>query len=214
MSQQKKKSYKKIALALSLCAVIIWCVIGTGTSLAWFTDTSSELQNIINMAEFDAQVLFKDKTDNYVPIDDRTDIFDSEALYEPGHTQVVYFKVVNNGDISFDYHTAVIIDSFVAGTNMFGEELKLQEFLKFGFVTGDSQAELSEKLSTREKAQAFATQGLNKYDSYDSLDSKQTKDFAIVIYMPEQVGNDANYRGLPVPEVKLGVSVTATQQQK
>lgn len=210
-STVKKKFYKKIALAISLCAIIAWAILGTGASLAWFSTTTPEVNNIINMAEFKADVLFKDKTDNYVPIDERTDIFNDKALYEPGYTQTVYFKIINNGDKIFKYHTAVIIDDFISGRNVLGEELKLQDYLKFGFVSCDNETELKEKLETREKAQAIATLPLNRYDTYDTLSAGGTRFFAMVIYMPQKVSNVANYRGLPVPEVKLGVSVTATQ---
>lgn len=209
----KKKPYKKIALTVSLCVLIVWAVLGTGASLAWFTDTAPEIKNIINMADFDAEVLFKNEDGVYEPIDGRTDIFGDEALYEPGYTQVVYFKINNNGDLPFRYQTAVIIDSFVSGTNVFGGKFNLQEHLKFGLVTADSETELTEKLSTRAKAQALATLPLNNYDTYDTLGAGQTAYMALVIYMPEAVGNDANYRGLPVPEVKLGISVNATQIQ-
>lgn len=212
MSQNRKKPYKRIAFALSVCALIVWGVLGTGASLAWFTDTSAEVKNIINLAEFEAEVLFKDKTGNYVSIDGRTDIFGDEALYEPGYTQVVYLKVNNNGNVPFRYQTAVIIDSFVSGTNVFGKTFNLQEHLKFGLVTAESETALTEALSTREQAQAIATRPLNRYDAYDSLEAGKTDFMALILYMPEEVGNDANYLGLPVPEVKLGISVNATQQ--
>ena len=52
----KKTSYKRIALALSLCALIIWGILGTGASLAWFTDTSPEINNIFHFADFDLVV--------------------------------------------------------------------------------------------------------------------------------------------------------------
>ena len=54
--QAKKKPHKRIALALSLCALIIWGILGTGASLAWFTDTSPEINNIFHFAEFDVEV--------------------------------------------------------------------------------------------------------------------------------------------------------------
>ena len=34
---------------------------------------------------------------------------------------------------------------------------------------------------------------------------------ALIIYMPEEVGNVANYRGITQPEVKLGITVFAQQ---
>jgi hypothetical protein len=34
---------------------------------------------------------------------------------------------------------------------------------------------------------------------------------ALVVYMPEEVNNVANYRGASVPKVKLGITVHAQQ---
>ena len=212
MQMSKNKPYKRIALALSLCTVILWGILGTGASIAWFTDTTPEIKNIINMADFEAEVLFKTKNGNYEKIDGRTDIFSNESLYEPGYTQIVYFKVNNKGDIPFKYQTAVIIDSFVSGTNMFGQTLNLQEYLRFGVVNADTENELDRILSTRQSARTIATSPLNRYESsFDTLNPGQTGYMALVVYMPDEVGNDANYRGLPVPEVKLGISVNASQ---
>ena len=41
-SARNKKTYKKLALALSLFLLILWGVLGTGASLAWFVDVSDE----------------------------------------------------------------------------------------------------------------------------------------------------------------------------
>lgn len=210
----KKKPYKRIALALSLCVLIVWAVLGTGASLAWFTDTSPEVKNIINIAEFDLEVSHRLENGDYELIDGQTDIFDDNALYEPGYTQVVYFKVKNNGTIDFNYQTAVIIRSFTPGTNIFGRTFNLQEYLRFGLVTADTEDGLEALIDTREKAQSYATEELNTYHStISSLGAGKETYMALVVYMPEEVGNDANYRGLPVPEVKLGISVNATQIQ-
>lgn len=203
---------KKIAMVVSLCVLILWGVMGTGTSLAWFTDSSSEIKNIINPAEFELKVSHRLEDGNYETIEGATDIFDDKALYEPGYTQVVYLKVENVGTVAFNYQTAVIIRSYVSGTNLFGGDINLQEHLRFGLVTADTPAELDAKVATRQQAQALATEELNDYHSgVEKLDAGKTKFMALVICMPEEVGNHANYRGLPVPEVKLGISVTATQ---
>ena len=54
--QVKKTPYKRIALVLSLLALIVWGILGTGTSLAWFTDTSPEINNIFHFADFELEV--------------------------------------------------------------------------------------------------------------------------------------------------------------
>ena len=158
-------------------------------------------------------MLFRAEDGSYQSIDDRTDIFDGEALYEPGYTQVVYLRVNNNGTVPFNYQTAVIINDFTAGQNALEQPIYLQNYLKFGLATADTPEGLNAKVATRELAAAVATEPLNNYHSaVSSLGAGETMYMALVVRMPEEVGNDANYRGLPVPEVQLGISVNATQQ--
>ena len=103
MELKNKRIGVKIALVLSLCMIAVWMVLGTGASLAWFTDTSEEIRNIIHFADFDLEVSYRDENGDYQKIDDQTAIFDDEALYEPGYVQVVYLKIENLGDMPFDF---------------------------------------------------------------------------------------------------------------
>ena len=81
MKQKHKKTpYKRIALALSLCALIIWGILGTGASLAWFTDTSPEINNIFHFAEFDLAVSHRLTDGKWEEVDSQTKIFDEKAL--------------------------------------------------------------------------------------------------------------------------------------
>ena len=54
--ESNERAYKKLALVLSLSLIIVWMILGTGASLAWFTDTSEEVKNIFHVAEFDLEV--------------------------------------------------------------------------------------------------------------------------------------------------------------
>lgn len=46
----------------------------------------------------------------------------------------------------------------------------------------------------------------------DEKDEKESSNYAaLIVYMPEEVGNKANYRGFDVPQVKLGIKVFAQQ---
>lgn len=212
MSKRKRIPYKRIAWVLSLLALIAWSVLGTGASLAWFTDTTPQLKNVFNFADFDLLVEYRKPDGTYADMDGVTTVFDENALFEPGYTQVVHLRVTNNGDVPFDYRTAVILRSYVPGTNVFGQSFTLQDHLRFGMATGD-EAAVDAAVATREDAAALATQRLNTYYYQPaSLGAGQTVYMALVVYMPTDIGNDANYRGTPIPEVKLGISVTATQQ--
>ena len=105
MKRNIKKSYKRIAFALSLCLLVIWGILGTGTSLAWFTDTTPKIKNIFHFAEFDLEVSHLLDNGEWEIVDEQTKIFDEEALYEPGYVQVVYLKVKNKGTRDFKFYS-------------------------------------------------------------------------------------------------------------
>ena len=213
--QAKKRIYKQIALALSLCALIVWCILGTGASLAWFTDTSPEINNIFHFSEFDLVVSHRLTDGKWEEVDGQTKIFDEEALYEPGYVQVVYLKVENKGTIPFEFYTAVNVNGCIEATNVFGQRFMLQDYLKFGITTADSEDAMKNSVPDREKAVEIADMPLHNYDTETAvLEPGATKYIALIVRMPEEVGNVANYRGDTVPEVDLGITVKADQIKK
>ncbi len=210
--QAKKKPYKKIALALSLCAIFIWAILGTGASLAWFTDTSDEVTNIFHIADFELAVSHRLDNGTWEPIDGKTDIFDNEALYEPGYVQVVYLKVENKGSVPFDFKTAVSVNDYTTATNVFGQHFLLQEYLKFGVAIADTEEEMDKAVETRDLAKEIATSDLGYYETKSAtLEPGITSYIALVVRMPEVVNNVANYRGDVIPRVDLGIIVKADQ---
>lgn len=208
----EKRTYRKIAYVLSLCAVLLWAALGTGTSLAWFTDTSAEVRNIFHAAEFALKVSHRTPDGSYEPVDSRTQVFDDGALYEPGYTQVVYLKVENGGDLPFSFRTAVSTADYTTAVNVFGAQFNLQDHLRFGLVTASTEAELENRLASRPAAAAAAQMPLNNYASDAAvLEPGGEAYVGLIVRMPEAVGNEANYRGATVPRVELGVIVEADQ---
>lgn len=213
--QSKKTPYKRIALALSLCVLLIWAILGTGASLAWFTDTSPEINNIFHFAEFDLVVSHRLTDGKWEEVDSQTKIFDEEALYEPGYVQVVYLKVENKGTIPFEFYTAVNVNGCIEATNVFGQRFMLQDYLKFGITTADSEDAMKNSVPDRNAAVKLADMPLHNYDTETAvLEPGATKYIALIVRMPEEVGNVANYRGDTVPEVDLGITVKADQIKK
>ena len=214
-SQAKKRIYKQIALALSLCAIVVWAILGTGASLAWFTDTSPEINNIFHFAEFDLVVSHRLTDGKWEEVDSQTKIFDEEALYEPGYVQVVYLKVENKGTIPFEFYTAVNVNGCIEATNVFGQRFMLQDYLKFGITTADSEDAMKNSVPDRNAAVKLADMPLHNYDTETAvLEPGATKYIALIVRMPEEIGNVANYRGDTVPEVDLGITVKADQIKK
>lgn len=212
-NRRNKKVYKKLALALSLFLLILWGVLGTGASLAWFVDVSNEVTNIFHKADFDLIVRHRVAPDKWVEVDANTAVFDDKALYEPGYVQVVYLEVENAGDVAFDFHTAVSVIRSTTATNKYGQLFWLHEYLRFGIAIADTEAEMDEAVSTRGKAVALSTMKLQNYATdVAALEPGDKAYLALVVRMPEEVGNEANYiDGTPL--VELGLIVKADQQK-
>lgn len=211
-SQAKNTPYKRIALILSLVALVVWAILGTGASLAWFSDTSPEINNIFHFAEFDLVVSHQLTDGKWEEVDSQTKIFNEEALYEPGYVQVVYLKIENKGDREFEFYTAVNVNDCSVATNVFGQQFLLQDYLKFGVVTTDTEQEMKDSVPDRQTAVEIADMPLHNYDTTTAiLAPGETSYLALIVRMPEEVDNVANYRGNDIPKVELGITVKADQ---
>lgn len=205
--------YKRISLALSLVSVLTWIILGSGISVAWFSDAAPEIRNVFHFADFKLEVSYRAEDGaEWEDLEGATKVFNDEALYEPGYTQVVYLKVDNTGERAFTFKTAVSVTDYTVATNMYGQHFNLQDYLRFGIVAANTEEALSEALSTRQKAVALADQKLNNYSTDAAeLAAGGTTYLALVVHMPESVENVANYRGSDIPKVELGLIVSASQ---
>ena len=209
---KKKTPCKRIALVLSLCALILWGLLGTGASLAWFTDTSPKINNIFHFGTFDVAVSHRLRDGQWEAVDSQTKIFDENALYEPGYVQTVYLKVENRGTVPFEFHTAVNVNGCTIATNVFGQQFLLQDYLKFGILAADAEEAMANSIPDRKAAAGLADMPLHNYDTETAvLVPGATKYIAIIVCMPEEVGNSANYRGDTAANVELGITVKADQ---
>ena len=210
---KNKKTYSRIALILSVAVLTVWAIMGAGTSLAWFSDTDEEVRNIFNFAEFEVAVEYLDKNDDWQDMAGATQVFDDNALYEPGFAQVVYLRVTNNGTVPFEFTTAVTVSNFTTATNVFGQTFALSDHLRFGAVTADSMEALNATLVDRLVASQVADTMLGNYHETTSrtLDAGKSAYVALIVRMPEEVDDVANYRGSVIPKVELGITVLATQ---
>ena len=210
----KKMKYTKVALILSLCVMLIWGLLGTGATIAWFTDTPDVDENTFLIGQLALDVEYKnDLVTDYTPVDSQTSVFNDKALYEPGYTQVVYLKITNRGDVAFNYKMSVDTRSYVDSVSLYGTTLHLPGYLRFGAVFGATEADLDRTLAREYATEEMEDYCLNTYTKYDTVtvEPGQTRYAALVVFMPEEVGNAANYRGSTVPQVDLGITVFAQQ---
>ena len=213
-----KNKYKKITLCVSFLLIVAWCLLGTGASLAWFADTSDEIKNIFQFGEFDLNVSFRMYDGGWKPVEQDSPLFDDEAVYEPGYVQVVYLKFENPGTVPVNYKTAVTVTDYTEPVNIYGQKFHLQDYLKFGLVVAETEDALFEAVATRNLAEEVANMPLNHYyetgyeTDYITLGAKETVYLALIVWMPTETDNVANYRGDVIPRVELGMVITVTQK--
>ena len=208
----KSKSTKK-ALLSSVLALVLTCAMLIGTTFAWFTDSAKSGKNKIVAGNLDVELEYATVDENGTLQDWKTvegveNLFNPDALWEPGHAEVVYLKVRNAGTLALKYNFAMNIASETTATSVLGNQFKLSQYLKYGVVENQTSA-----FANRSAAIAAVTDPttLSDYSKDGNLLPNGEEYVALVVYMPEEVGNEANYRGDVIPQIELGVTLRATQ---
>ncbi len=196
------------AFFVSMLSIMLCLTMLIGSTFAWFTDTATTGTNTITSGNLDLEFAYnKDHSDNWTTAEDATDIFAANFLWEPGATQVVYFKVTNTGSLALDYKVNTKIVKETPGVNKDGKVFNLSDFLMFGFV--DTTAAFADAEAARaaiETPNTFSNVGTNE----TRLGAGKSQTFAIVIWMPEETDNEANHDGT-APEIQFGINVIASQ---
>ena len=212
-----KKKWTKVALALSACLFVLWWALGTGATLAWFSDRD-EVRNEFQVGLLNLDVSYRnDIVTEYTPLQDATKAFNDAALYEPGYTQVVYLRIDNLGDVAFNYKTAVTVKKQIKGMTAWGEDIYLSNYLRYGVVFGKTEAEVQQQVKDRLTAREHAPNDWGPLGTWSAISpytlgvDEDAHYAALIVYMPEEVGNAANYRGVNAPKLELGITVFAQQ---
>ena len=209
-SKSTKRALLTSALALLMCVAML-----VGATFAWFTDTASTGVNKIVSGNLDVKLMYSTDMQTWKEATDQTKLFDDHALWEPGYTQVVYLKIVNAGNLALKYE-AGFSKNYTSnrGKNVNGDWYRVDNYLKIG------TAETATKFANREdvwSAIAATEKTLAKdvmlTDGWITLKAgESSKPFAVAIYMPTSVGNEANAsRHRPSSVSGLGIEVRATQ---
>lgn len=90
----KNYSATKKSLLLSAVSLIICIVMLIGNTFAWFTDSVESNGNVIMSGDLDVELDYY-SNGGWHSVDESTKLFDENARWEPGHTEVVYLRVSN-----------------------------------------------------------------------------------------------------------------------
>ncbi len=208
------RSSKK-ALLMSLLSLVMCCAMLVGSTFAWFTDSVTSGSNKIVAGNLDVELQYSTDCATWTDVDETTNIFKEDALWEPGYTEVVYLKVKNAGTLALKYQLDVIVASKVIGKTAEGADIDLSEFIKYGVAI-----DVEEPYASRADAlDAIKTTEIGLSEGYignDCVLEKETESgvIALVVYMPETIGNAANHgTGETAPQINLALSVLATQAE-
>ena len=201
-----KKSTKK-ALVLSCLSLLLCMSMLVGTTFAWFTDSVSTTNNIITAGNLDVNLYWSTDGSAWEPVNSQTNIFKTKTLWEPGHTEVVYLRVVNEGTLALKYDLIVNVASEIAGTNVAGESFNLSDFILYkvtpGITTYTNSAEARGDESGKKLNALYSKPGV--------LEQGKEAVLTMVVFMPTTVGNEANYREETIPTINMGINLFATQ---
>ena len=128
-----KKTARR-ALFTSVISLILCCCMLVGTTFAWFTDSVTSANNIIKSGNLDIVLEYWNGTE-WVDVEGKSDILTND-LWEPGVTEVAYFRLANAGSLALKYQFGINIQSEKAGVNQAGESFNLSDHIKFGVVEG------------------------------------------------------------------------------
>ena len=211
------KNTTKRSLLASVFALVLCVAMLVGSTFAWFTDTASTGVNKIVSGNLKVGFQYWDG-EKYVDATEKT-LFSEDTLWEPGHTEVVYLKVINQGNLALKYRLNTINTfEYQYAKNSSGEQILLSKYLQIGVAEGKNAAE--GVYANREDAVAAAAGNLVSYDSYtkdSALLQPGAADYlAFVVYMPTTVGNEANWdstvRGsYGAPWIRFNLALNATQ---
>lgn len=232
----------KRALLASIVSLVLCFSMLLGTTYAWFTDSAATAVNTIQSGNLDIEVLYATPADvvngavpegNWKVVNEQTPVFNPAALWEPGYTEIVYFKFVNKGSLSLQFQMHVDILKETAGINVDGNLFALSDYIE-AYVCGAtaSQFQLYEtrnialnpplapavwhgslkQVANLEVATPSDPSTWLSLDTWNWLEPAEEYYCTMVLFMPTTVGNEANYKlGETAPKIDLGINFIATQ---
>ena len=219
----KTKALRRSLLA-SVVSLATCATMSVGTTFAWFTDSVSSQNNLIVSGNLDVELEYLDANDKWQPVTKDTNVFMNNTLWEPGHTEVVYLKVSNVGSLALNYKLGVNIVEEIESVNVNGDDFRLSQYIMMGAIE-DVEEAYDDRMDARDDLDenkvdtiyaGYVQEGVlfpkNNMPT-DITDATYEEYVALVVYMPEEIGNEANYKkGEAVPKITLGINLLATQK--
>ena len=208
------KSSKR-ALLLSALAIVLCIAMLIGTTYAWFTDTASTAVNKIQSGNLDVQLEYSKDFSEWKNVTEDTKLFEDSTVWEPGRTEIVYLRVKNAGTLALKYTLGIYNLYNSTGKNVLGNKYRLSDYVKLGAAEADAAyADRAAAINAVDADAKLISDIDNSGMVGASLEPNDTKIYALVLYMPTEVGNEANPKNKDpywAAKMSFGISVSATQ---
>lgn len=217
-------------IGIFLIAMILACIVGISMLLGIFiswnnTDTpdgstpddstqdvvEEQPTNVVVTGNADVNIQYVGEDKKIHPFDITTKVFEENIVWTPGHAEVAYIILTNNGDNPLNYSVGANIISENGSVNTSDEEFKLSDYLEFGFVSiGSDVYENGEDAIADLSESNLLNSGVSKNAT---LGAGETTDrIAIVVYLPRTALEKVTVKeGEALPEITLGLTVLVTQ---
>ena len=213
------------AFVASVLSLLLCVMAFTGTTLAWFTDSVTSNANKIMAGSLDVVLEYYNVDRNaWIEVDSTTTLLDDGAKWAPGHTEILYLRVVNRGSLALKYQLGVSIHSESAGVNLLGEDYVLSQHIMYGVaatqVTAGSTFEFikynetdADRAAARSSVADVAKRiGIGFFTDPTKLAQTGDMDYlTLVVYIPEEAGDAAIAAAGQEASIKLSVDLMATQ---
>ena len=205
----------KRALLTSVLALVVCLAMLVGSTFAWFTDTATTGVNKIQSGNLDVELEYSKDFAEWKKVDNTTKVFEDSTEWEPGRTEVVYLRVKNAGNLALKYTLGLGNVYESRGKNVAGDFYYLSNFVKMGAVEATAAFENRAAAigAVDPVADTFKALG-EKGVVGATLNSGAAKTYAMVVYMPTEVGNEANPKNKDpywAAKLSFGFSVNASQ---
>ena len=140
--------------------------------------------------------------------DHECDYISGKMMWEPGLAKIVYFKVKNLGDEKLFLTANLGVYSESSFTNMAGYSYYPSEFLKLAMIPNihyedNMFADSSEIIAAVQSYAIYANTG--SFEGLAEIESNDTFYYAVVVYMPLEIGNNA--QSSEPYDISFGISV-------
>ena len=216
-----RKSTKR-ALLGSVVAMVLCLAMLVGATFAWFTDTASTGVNKIQAGNLDVALEYSTDFKTWNKVTDTTKLFEDSTVWEPGRTEVVYLRVKNAGTLALKYTVGMYNINEGKGKNVAGEYYYLSNYVKLGAVEttaayADREAAINAVNAEAKTLKSIGSSAIIGEDQMVMLAPEaDAKTYALVLYMPTEVGNEANPKNNDpywASKFSFGISVNATQAE-